>query len=66
VFQAQEPEIVANMLTILTHSWALKRYNLKKFSLYHFEKTLIQFVLNGLMKTNETETETQEVDNDAR
>ena len=59
VFETQEPEIIANMLTILTHSWALKRYNLKKFSLYFFQKVLIQFVLSGLMKkdTNNHEKE---------
>jgi len=53
VFETREPEIVANMLTILTHSWALKRYNLKKFSFYSFQKILIQFVLNGLLKDGE-------------
>jgi AcrR family transcriptional regulator len=53
VFEAYEPEVVANMLTILTHSWALKRYNLKKFSLFLFQKVLIQFVLNGVRKGNE-------------
>jgi len=50
VFRTQQPEIVGNLLTILTHTWALKRYNLKKYSLYMFEKVLIQFVLNGLLK----------------
>ena len=53
VFETQEPEIVANMLTILTHSWALKRYNLKKYSFYLFQKSLIAFVLNGLMKKDD-------------
>jgi AcrR family transcriptional regulator len=50
VFETREPEIVANMLTILTHSWALKRYNLKKFSLFSFQRTLLQFILQGLVK----------------
>ncbi|MEJ2716671.1 MAG: TetR/AcrR family transcriptional regulator [Deltaproteobacteria bacterium] len=50
VFRAQQPEIVSTLLSILTHSWALKRYTLKKYSLYMFQKTLIQFVLNGLLK----------------
>lgn len=49
VFKTQQPEIVSNLLTILTHSWALKRYNLRKFSLYMFQKALIDFVLNGLL-----------------
>lgn len=59
VFETQEPEIIANMLTILTHSWALKRYNLKKFSLYFFQKVLLQFILNGLIKKNENNEEKQ-------
>jgi len=50
VFRTEQPEIVANLLTILTHSWALKRYNLKKYSLYMFQKALINFVLSGLLK----------------
>jgi AcrR family transcriptional regulator len=50
VFRAQQPEIVSTLLTILTHSWALKRYTLKKYSLYMFQKTLIHFILNGLLK----------------
>jgi len=50
VFRQQDPEIVANLLAILTHSWALKRYNLKKNSFYSFQKTLISFVINGLRK----------------
>ncbi|MGD2126687.1 MAG: TetR/AcrR family transcriptional regulator [Desulfobacteraceae bacterium] len=70
IFEALEPEVVANMLTILTHSWALKRYNLKRFSLYLFQKTLIQFVLNGLMKkegngrgnSHEEDSDTEDLD----
>ena len=50
VFRAQQPEIVSTLLTILTHSWALKRYTLKKYSLYMFQKTLVHFILNGLLK----------------
>jgi hypothetical protein len=50
IFQTQHPEAVSNLLTIMTHSWALKRYNLKKYSLYVFQKTLINLVLNGLLK----------------
>jgi hypothetical protein len=50
VLETKEPEIISNMLTILTHSWALKRYNLKKYPFYLFQKVFIQFVLHGLMK----------------
>lgn len=50
VFQAQQPEIVSTILSTLTHSWALKRYTLKKYSLYMFQKTLVDFVLNGLLE----------------
>jgi AcrR family transcriptional regulator len=50
VFKAQQPEIVSTLLSILTHSWALKRYTLKKYSLYVFQKTLIEFILDGLLK----------------
>lgn len=50
LFETDDPEIIANMLTILTHSWALKGYNLKKFSLFSFQRVLLQFVLNGLEK----------------
>ena len=49
-FERQDPEMAAIMLTLLTHAWALKRYNLKKFSFYAFQKRLIQFVLHGLLK----------------
>ena len=49
VFRTQEPEIVANLVTIMTHAWALKRYNLRKFSFYSFQKVLVQIVLDGLM-----------------
>lgn len=52
VLETKEPEIISNMLTILTHSWALKRYNLKKYPFYLFQKVLIQFVLHGLMRRN--------------
>jgi AcrR family transcriptional regulator len=50
VFRELQPDIVSNLLTVLTHSWALKRYNLKKYSLFMFQKSLIYFVLNGLLK----------------
>lgn len=50
LFDTDEPEIVANMLTILTHSWALKRHSLRRFSFYSFQKVFLKFVLNGLIK----------------
>jgi AcrR family transcriptional regulator len=56
VLETKEPEIISNMLTILTHSWALKRYNLKKYPFYLFQKVFIQFVLHGLMKRNRNDT----------
>ena len=34
VFRTQQPEFVGNLLTIMDHTWALKCYNLKKYSLY--------------------------------
>jgi AcrR family transcriptional regulator len=48
VFQVREPLIVANLLTIMTHCLALKRYNLKGFSLFSFKETLIELVLEGI------------------
>ncbi len=59
ILETYEPEIVANMLTILTHSWALKRYNLKKYPFYTFQKILIQFILHGLIKKNKKDDEKQ-------
>ena len=50
LFETDEPEIMANMISIMTHSWALKRYNLKRFSLFSFQQVLNRFVLNGLRK----------------
>ena len=50
LFETDEPEIMANMINIMTHSWALKRYNLKRFSLFSFQQILNRFVLNGLQK----------------
>ena len=54
VFNEFDPEIVANMMTITTHAWALKRYNLKKFSLYTFKETVLQLALKGMLVRNET------------
>jgi AcrR family transcriptional regulator len=39
LFETDEPEIMANMINIMTHSWALKRYNLKRFSLFSFQQS---------------------------
>lgn len=50
LFETDEPEIMANMINVMTHSWALKRYNLKRFSLFSFQQVLNSFVLNGLQK----------------
>lgn len=52
IFRKVEPEIVANTLTIITHSWALKRYSLNKFSIYSFHKTNYQIILRGLLAEN--------------
>jgi AcrR family transcriptional regulator len=55
LFQTQNPEVVSTVLTLLTHSWALKRYNLKKHSVYMFQKTLIHMVLHGLLNDGASE-----------
>ena len=54
-FQKQEPEITANMITVMIHSWALKGYNLKKFSFYSFQKVLLNLVMTGVVN-HEDET----------
>lgn len=53
VFQVREPFVVANLLTLMTHCWALKRYNLKEYSLFNFKETFIELVLNGMIKKGE-------------
>ncbi len=55
VFKTQAPEIVATLLAMLTHSWALKRYTLKKFSLFSFQRALKELVLNGLLRSDRKE-----------
>jgi AcrR family transcriptional regulator len=50
VFHVREPYVVANLLTLMTHCWALKRYNLKEYSLFNFKETLIELVLDGMIK----------------
>jgi len=50
VFRVREPMIVANLLTLMIHCWALKRYNLKKYSLFNFKESLIELVLEGMIE----------------
>jgi AcrR family transcriptional regulator len=50
VFSVREPFAVANLLSLMTHCWALKRYNLKELSLFNFKETLIETVLDGITK----------------
>jgi len=50
VFNVREPFIVANLLSLMTHCWALKRYNLKDYSLFNFKETFIETVLEGIIK----------------
>ena len=49
VFRVNDPLLVANFLTMMTHSWALKRYSLKEYSLFRFKEMLIDFVMQGLI-----------------
>lgn len=51
VFNVREPFVIANLLSLMTHCWALKRYNLKDYSLFNFKETLIETVLSGITKT---------------
>ena len=57
VFHVREPFVVANLLTLMTHCWALKRYNLKEYSLFNFKETLIEIVLHGMIKEGEVPKE---------
>lgn len=50
IFHVREPYVVANLLTLMTHCWALKRYNLREYSLFNFKEMLIEFVLEGIIK----------------
>jgi hypothetical protein len=34
---------------MMTHSWALKRYSLKEYSLFRFKEMLIDFVMQGII-----------------
>lgn len=53
IFHVREPFVVANLLTLMTHCWALKRYNLKEYSLFNFKETLIELVLAGMIEKKE-------------
>ncbi len=57
VFHVREPFVVSNLLTLMTHCWALKRYNLKEYSLFNFKETLIELVLDGMIKEGEVPRE---------
>jgi AcrR family transcriptional regulator len=57
VFHVREPYVVANLLTLMTHCWALKRYNLKEYSLFNFKEMLIELVLEGMIKGSEVHKE---------
>jgi AcrR family transcriptional regulator len=49
VFNVREPYLAANLLTIMTHCWALKRYNFKEHSLFSFKESLIELTLEGIV-----------------
>jgi AcrR family transcriptional regulator len=56
LFQVREPFVVANLLTLMTHCWALKRYKLKEYSLFSFKETLIELVLEGIGRKDVVKT----------
>ncbi len=64
VFDAREPFVIANLLSLMTHCWALKRYNLKEFSLFNFKETLIETVLDGIKKAKSTGSLKMKTEND--
>ena len=64
VFNVREPFVVANLLSLMTHCWALKRYNLKELSLFNFKETLIETVLGGITKTKSTGSLEMRTEND--
>jgi len=59
IFHVREPFMVANLLTLMTHCWALKRYNLKEHSLFSFKETLIELALNGIIEKGRAPEEAQ-------
>ncbi|MFH1241055.1 MAG: TetR/AcrR family transcriptional regulator [Pseudomonadota bacterium] len=56
LFQVREPFVVANLLTLMSHCWALKRYKLKEYSLFSFKETLIELVLEGIGRKDVVKT----------
>jgi AcrR family transcriptional regulator len=64
VFNVREPFAVANLLSLMTHCWALKRYNLKELSLFNFKETLIETVLGGITKTKSNGSLEMRTEND--
>ncbi len=59
LFQVRDPFVVANLLTLMTHCWALKRYKLKECSLFSFKETLIELVLEGIGRKDVVKTDSQ-------
>ena len=59
VLRVNDPFLVANFLTMMTHGWALKRYRLKGYSLFRFKEMLIEFVMQGIIEPG---TSVQEID----
>ncbi|UCG05260.1 MAG: TetR/AcrR family transcriptional regulator [Desulfobacterales bacterium] len=49
VFRMNDPFLVANLMTLMTHCWALKRYSLREYSLFRFKEILIEFVMQGIV-----------------
>jgi AcrR family transcriptional regulator len=48
VFRIGNPQVLENVLPLMTSAWALKRWNLKKISREEYTRTLIQFMLQGI------------------
>jgi len=59
IFNVREPFMVANLLTLMTHCWALKRYSLKEYSLFSFKETLIELALHGIIEKGRAPEEAQ-------
>jgi len=64
VFKVREPFVIANLLSLMTHCWALKRYNLKDFSLFNFKESLIETVLDGITKAKSVGSLEMQTEND--
>jgi len=48
VFRIRSPQVLENILPMMTSAWALKRWNLRKISREEFTRTLIEFMLQGI------------------